>query len=460
MLTFGDSTRRGFLRVGGLGLGGLSLASLFPTSATGGSAATGKPVTEKAVVFLFLHGGPSQFETFDPKPAAPVEVRSATGEVRTTIPGVTWGASFPKLAARADRFAVVRSYVPGDANHDIKPIVCKDGFRANLGSAYASGAGSTTPSGLPANCLLFPRAVDAQAGPGQEKFGKFPSIGPFGPSSAPFQPDGDGQFRKDMRLSLPLDQLDDRRALLTRFDHLRKGFETEGDAMDAARQKAYAILLGTAGEAFDLMKEDPRTVERYDTAKLFDIAKISTKWSNHKHYADNARTLGKLLLLARRLVERGAGFVTVTTNFVWDMHADKNNATMVEGMGYMAPSLDHAVSTFLDDLRDRGLTDRVLLVVCGEMGRTPRINKNGGRDHWGNLGPLMLAGGGLPGGAIVGRSTANGGEPATDPVRIPHLIGTVMHTLFDVGQLRLAREASRELLQMASYDPIPGLHGS
>lgn len=146
MLRIGDPTRREFLRVGGVGLGGLSLASPVPGAAGGGDA---EVVTGKAVVFLFLHGGPSQFETFDPKMAAPAEVRSATGEVRTAVPGLTFGASFPKLAARADRLAVVRSFVPGDANHDIKPVVCKDGFGANLGSAYASAADGATPPGLP-----------------------------------------------------------------------------------------------------------------------------------------------------------------------------------------------------------------------------------------------------------------------------------------------------------------------
>ena len=127
-------------------------------------------------------------------------------------------------------------------------------------------------------------------------------------------------------------------------------------------------------------------------------------------------------------------------------------------MGY-APPLDHALSVFLDDLRDRGLEDRVLVVACGEMGRTPRINQKGGRDHWGNLGPLLLAGGGLPRGAMIGQSTSNGGEPATEPVRIANLIGTLMHTLFDVGQLRVTRGISRELMQMADYAPIPGVHG-
>jgi uncharacterized protein (DUF1501 family) len=199
-------------------------------------------------------------------------------------------------------------------------------------------------------------------------------------------------------------------------------------------------------------------VDRYDTAKLINVEKIDKKWNNHKHYADNARTLGKLLLLARRLVERGAGFVTVTTNFVWDMHADVNNAHLVEGMSYMGPPLDHAVSVFLEDLRERGLEDKVLLVACGEMGRTPRINKNGGRDHWGNLGPLLLAGGGLKMGQVIGQSSSNGGEASSEPVRIQNLIGTIMNTLFDTGKLRIIRGVSRELLQMADYAPIRGLH--
>src|SRR5438270_245733 len=191
MLTIGDTTRLGrrdFLRVGSLGLGGLSLASLFPSSGVAGVplSEAGKPVTDKAVVFLFLHGGPSQFETFDPKMTAPAEIRSATGEIPTRIPGVTFGGSFPKLAARADRLCVVRSYVPGDANHDIKPVVGKDSFGANLGCVYSHMAGANdTDTGMPRNLMLFPRAVDPTTQPGQMSFGNFSSTGPFSPATAP-----------------------------------------------------------------------------------------------------------------------------------------------------------------------------------------------------------------------------------------------------------------------------------
>ncbi len=229
--------------------------------------------------------------------------------------------------------------------------------------------------------------------------------------------------------------------------------------METTREKAFNMLLRGVGDAFDLSKEDAKLVERYDTAPLVRPENIDKKWNNYNNYVDNAKTLGKLMLLARRLCERGAGFVTVTTNFVWDMHADVNNAPVAEGMKYMGAPLDHAVSAFLEDVEARGLSDKILLVCCGEMGRTPRINKNGGRDHWGNLGPLVLAGGGLKMGQVIGQSARNGGEPNSEPVRIKNVISTVMHTLFDVGQLRLIRGVGREILQMSEAEPIPGLHG-
>src|SRR5437870_4281578 len=143
MLTITDprSTRRDFLRVGSLTLGGLSLPWLFPGRA--GASVSEKPVTDKAVVFLFMHGGPSQIETFDPKMSAPAEYHSATGEVATKLPGVTFGGTFPKLARLADRLTVVRSFTTGDGNHDIKPVVGRDTFGANLGAHYAHVAGST-----------------------------------------------------------------------------------------------------------------------------------------------------------------------------------------------------------------------------------------------------------------------------------------------------------------------------
>src|SRR6516164_9588739 len=160
--------RRAFLRVGSLALGGLSLPGLL--AAREGN----RPVTDKSVIFLFLHGGPSQIETFDPKMTAPAEIRSATGEVATKLPGITFGGTFPKLAALADKLSVVRSYVPGDANHDIKPIVCRDTFGGNLGSVYSRMAGINHPvTNMPRNAILFPKSVDPSTQPGTMNFGKF-----------------------------------------------------------------------------------------------------------------------------------------------------------------------------------------------------------------------------------------------------------------------------------------------
>jgi hypothetical protein len=459
MLTIGDGglNRRGFLRVGGLALGGLTLPGLLAARA----AAPSRTLADRSVIFLFLHGGPTHIETFDPKMNAPVEIRSATGEVKTSLSGVTFGASFPKLARLADKLAVVRSYVPGDANHDIKPVVCRDTAGANLGAVYARVAGLNHPeTGMPTNIALFPRAVEESSQPAQMGFGNFTAVGPFGSTCAPFVPGSGGDLQKNMKLKLPLDKLEDRRALLRQLDQLKGPLEAgESAGLDAARDKAFGIILKGVGDAFDLSREDPRVVARYDTAPLVRPENIDKKWKNYNFYVDNAKTLGRLLLLARRLCERGAGFVTVTTNFVWDMHSDVNNAPVAEGMRYMGPPLDHALSAFLEDVADRGLSEKILLVCCGEMGRTPRINKNGGRDHWGNIGPLLFAGGGLKMGQVIGQSARSGGEPASDPVRIKNVVATVLHSLFDVGQLRVTRGVPREILQMSEADPIPALFG-
>src|SRR5258707_14870163 len=144
--------------------------------------------------------------------------------------------------------------------------------------------------------------------------------------------------------------------------------------MDRMRDQALNTILGGVADAFDLSKEHPRVVARYDTAPLVRPENIDRKWRNYHNYVDNAKAVGKLLLLARRLCERGCGFVTVTTNFVWDMHADVNNAGVAEGMRYMGQPLDHALSAFLEDVEARGLGDKILLVACGEMGRTPKVN--------------------------------------------------------------------------------------
>ncbi len=457
----GQYDRRGFLRVGTAAMGGLGLGSVMGSKLEA-AVERFKVMTGKSVVFLFQHGGPSQYETFDPKMGMPEGIRSVTGEVKTKLKGVTFGSTMGRLAKLADKFAVVRSFRTGSGNHDIKPIVCKETLGANMGSMYGRVAGAMNgKTHLPRNVALFPRSVDVERGVRQSGFGKFESTGGLGSAYSPFIVGGKGDLAKDMTLRLSKKRLDDRKALLKGLDGIRRQVDVKGEmgGLDKLQEQAFSTILGGAVEAFDLSKEDKRVVARYDTAGLVRPDQISRQWNNYNHYVDNAKTLGKLMLLARRLCERGAGFVTVTTNFVWDMHADQNNATMEEGMRYVGVPFDHAVSAFIEDVEARGLRDKILLVACGEMGRTPKINKKGGRDHWGRVSPLMLYGGGLKMGQVIGESSRDGGEPYGDAVEISNLLGTVMHTLFDVGELRLAEGIPVDLMRaMTESKPIAGLH--
>jgi hypothetical protein len=451
--------RRDFLRVGGLGCGGLTLADMLAWKAS--AAEAGLPVEDKAVVFLFMHGGPPQAETFDPKMDAPSGVRSTIGEIKTKIPGVTFGSTLEKLAGLADKLAIVRSFTTGNGNHDIKPIVGKGSLGANLGSLYARVAGANrVDSGMPTNVGLFPRAVVPEAQERVKNFGDFTATGPLGSSFAPFVPGGGGNLASDMTLNVQPGRLDDRRDLLGRVDAFRRQLDKSGalEGVGGFQEQAFDTILGGVAGAFDLSGEDPRTVARYDTAPLVPYSSIRKVWNNHKNYRDHVNSLGKLMLMARRLVERGCGFVTVTTNFVWDFHADKNNATVPEGMHYVGLPFDHAVSAFIEDIHARGLQEKVLLVCCGEMGRTPKVNAKGGRDHWGKLAPLMLSGGGLNMGQVIGESTRDAGEPNSDPVTQQNLLGTIMHTLLDVGQVRLMESVPREVKDLiTSAEPIRNL---
>lgn len=452
--------RRSFLEIGSLGLGGWSLASLLQANAALASAPS-RPVTDKSVIFLFLHGGPSQTETFDPKMDAPAGVRSVTGEVPTKLPGVTFGGTFPRLADLADKLAIVRSFRTGDAIHNIKPIVDKTTLGANMGSLFARVAGTNDPlTGMPLNVALFPRAVDPTTGPESMNFGKFDSTGPLGSAYAPFVPGGGGSLQQDMELKLDPSRLDDRKTLLHGLDRIRRDLDARGGlpGADKFQEQALQTILGGVAKAFDLSQEDAKTIARYDTAPLVRPEQISGAWNNYSKYVDNAKSLGKLLLLARRLCEAGARFVTVTTNFVWDMHADRNNAGVEEGMQYMGLPLDHALSAFIEDCEARGLGDKILLVATGEMGRTPKVNARGGRDHWGGLAPLLFYGGGLKSGQVIGHSTRDAAEPQSEPNGLENLLATIMHSLLDIGQVRLMTGLPQEVLRaMTAWQPIPGL---
>ena len=455
MLNFNDPvSRRSFLSVGSLGLGGLSLSQLLASKALAGAVSgQGGYVNDLSIVFLFMHGGPPQQETFDPKMTAPTGIRSTTDEIKTKIPGITFGGTMHQLAAMNDKFSIVRSFQTGDGSHNIKPVVTKDLLDANLGSIYARVAGTNHPiNGMPRNIALFPRAVSDEAMEAVKQFGNFLSTGDLGGAYAPFTPGGDGTFQKNLQLAMSRERFDDRRGLLKKIDSMRRTLDATGEftGIDRFQSQAFDTILGGVADAFDLSKEDPKLVARYDTSKLVSPDAIDKKWNNHKRYADHVATLGKLMLMARRLCERGAGFVTVTTNFVWDFHADQNNAGAAEGMIYAGAPFDHAVSAFIDDVESRGLSKKILLVCCGEMGRTPKVNAKGGRDHWGGLAPLMLYGGGLKMGQVIGESSKDAGEPHTEPYRIPNLVSTIMNSVFDIGKLRLDTSVPADVAKLVT----------
>jgi Protein of unknown function (DUF1501) len=457
---FGKLDRRQLLSIGSLALGGLSLSSLLAARAAG--PAPTNLVTGKSVIFLFQQGGPSQFETFDPKMDAPADIRTVGDCLQTSLPGVYFGETMPQLARIANKLTVVRSFQTENAAHNIRPIVGPESLNANIGSLVSRVAGSThATTSMPTNAVLFPQAVSADVVRGEGR-GDLAATGAVGANYAPFIPGGTGQLLRNLRLNLPPQRFSDRRELLTQFDQLQRRLDTESQFQDfdrSQRQACEALLSGDVANALDLSKEDPRVVSGYDTS-AYANAEIAARSARGRrgYYTGHALSLGKLLLLARRLCEAGCGFVTIHAGYegIWDMHADAENLNMADGMGLVGRPFDHAVAAFIADLEARGLSDQILLVATGEMGRTPRINRTGGRDHWSRLAPLLLYGGGIPGGRVIGRSTRDGGEPATDNFTSRNLISTILHTVFNIGQLRLL-PALAPIARLGEVSPITGL---
>lgn len=448
--------RRDFLRIGALGLGGLTLADLLQIKAVASSG----EARDKAVVFLFLHGGPPQHETFDPKMYADETVRSAFGEIPTNLPGVTFGSTFPKLAAMADRLAIVRSFASRNGGHTYESVASGgNASKASMSAVYASLAGTTTTTGMPRNVVVFPEAVKEGLKLGSNfETGALPTLtatGALGAQNEAFNPTGGTQLKKSMELRMDPARFDDRKALLASFDSLRREVDNRGamDRQDQFHRQAFEVIARGIGQAFDLSKEDPKTIQNYDTSGLFTLEEV-TKWYDMKRATN---LLGKQMLLARRLVEAGCGFVTVS-DCGWDMHSNENSPKNLGSVKWLGGQVDHAVAAFLEDIHQRGLSDKVLLIVTGEMGRSPKRNKGGGRDHWGELTPLLIAGGGMNMGQVIGRSDKQGSRPVGETYTPANLFATVMNFLFDVPKLRLRTDLSREVkAAIETGTPIRGL---
>jgi uncharacterized protein (DUF1501 family) len=445
-------SRRDFLSAGTLALGGLTLPALLAARAHARSRGLDY-VRDRSVVLLFLSGGPSHIETFDPHLEAPLPYRSLTGGVPTSVPGIWFGGTFPRLARLAHRMAVVRSFqhAIGDHERAIAHVLsggtdprgdARTGF--GMGALCARLKGASHPlTGVPTHTLLVSDEVDGQYRNERGRVTKASQPGTLGASCAPFIPGDKGPAVENLRLRVPIERLQDRRALLEKLDRLKRlaGGDAAFTALDEHTAQAFEVLLGDALSAFDLSREDPRVRERYDTSHV---------QVGHKQFRPS--DLGSLLLMARRLCEAGCGFVTVHSAG-WDMHADVNNPGIVKGMGMLGSALDRAASAFLEDVEARGLSDRILFVITGDFGRTPKVNEHGGRDHWSNLSTLAFAGGGLRLGGAVGRSRPRADEPATEPVTPHQLLGTLVHSLFDAGRLRLDTAVPREVQDLATGAP-------
>ena len=439
-------SRREFLRIGALGTGALTLPNLIKSA-----SAAGHHVRDRSVVLLFLQGGPSHIEFFDPKMTAPAEIRSITGEVQTTSPGVTFGGTFPLLASMTDKFSILRSYASRNSGHTYLSVTSAGNpFKASMSSLYARVAGTNhRTTGMPTNTLVLPEAIQAdlklRSNFETKALPTLTAAGTLGPSYQAFNPSGGGPLKDNLELKIPATRFEDRRGLLAGLDRLRQRIDCSHlmDGADKFQQQAFDVVMHGVSDAFDLSKEDPRVLRRYDTTGVFPIQSLN-------RYHDMSRTtnlLGHQMLLARRLCENGCGFVTVS-DCGWDMHANNNSPKNMTGMWPMGHQVDRAVSAFIEDIHQRGLEDKILLVVTGEMGRSPRINKNGGRDHYGNLTSLLVSGGGLKMGQVIGHSDRQASEPATNPYDPSHLMGTIFHSLFDLGELRLQTGLPNDLVEV------------
>jgi len=424
-------SRRQFLTAGALGLGGLTLADLLRAE-----AAAGKGATSKSIINIHLDGGPPHLDTIDPKPDAPAEIRGDFKPIATTVPGLWISELMPKVAGIADKIAFIRSLVGSAGAHDA--FQCQSGFptsdlrslggRPALGSVIAKLRGSADDPAPPFVDLMQGRPlVRNSARPGF-----------LGPTFTPFRPDISKMFARELEpgmkkelaargnshaIQLTLvdgltpERLKDRTRLRSAFDGTRRGLDASGgmEAMDRFTQQAASILIsGRFASAMDLSKESPKVLERYTPP----VAASATRF-----YTSEDGMAARKLLLARRLIEAGVRCVSVSFSD-FDTHSDNFGR-----MRQLLPIVDHALHALVTDLEERGLLGEVAIVVWGEFGRTPKINNKAGRDHWPEVSPALLMGGGLKGGQVIGATDRVGGRVVSRAVQFQDIFATLYHLL-------------------------------
>ena len=413
------SSRRQFMQVGMLGGLGLSLPQMLKMEA--GAAQKhyeSKEGPAKSVIHIFLPGGMAQQESWDPKPYSPTEYRGPLGSVGTKIPGVRFGQSFKQTAAISDKLVVLNSLTHGEAAHERGVHNMFTGYRPSpaltfpcFGSVVSHELG---PRAKLPPYVCVPNQPNEFAGSGYLSS----AYGPFSLGNDPAK--GDFSVR-DLALPKGIDaeRFDKRRSILDTVDAHFKELEKSDslDAMDTFYQRAYGLISSQqAREAFDINKEP---------AKLRD------------EYGRNQA--GQRLLMARRLVESGVRFVSVIYGS-WDHHDNVKG-----GFEKQAPALDQAYARLIRDLEERGLLDSTLVMLTSEFGRTPKINKTAGRDHWPSVFSGLLAGGGLKKGMVHGKSDQLAAEPEEDPVTPEDLATTVYQQLGIVADKELMAPGDRPI---------------
>jgi len=424
-------SRRNFLKIGALGLGGLALPELLQAE-----AGVGIRRSHKAVIMIYLPGGPPHQDMFDLKTDAPSEIRGEFKPIKTKVPGIQICEHLPRLAGMMDKLVPIRSMVGAEDNHyDYQCMTGRlkrtepPGGWPSIGAVVSKLQGATHPA-VPAFVGLEPRMQHHPYNSATPGF--------LGVAHQSFKPQGDG--KADMVLNgITLDRLADRKALLAGFDRFRRDVDASGlmNGLDAFNDQAFGMLTSSKLlEALDFKREDPRVIERYGKG-------------DPKPHGDAAPMLMEQFLVARRLVEAGVRVVTVAFGF-WDYHGNNHKSAKQD-----LPLLDQGVSALVEDLHQRGLDKDVSVVVWGEFGRTPVINKDAGRDHWPKVSCALLAGGGMKTGQIIGTTDRLGGEPVERPVHFQEVFATLYHNMgIDVNKATVTDLSGRPHFLVDSYQPM------
>ncbi len=438
-------TRRSFLQAGALGLGGLLLPDLLRLRARGEGVG---PDRGRSVILFWLSGGPGHMETWDPKPDAPAAFRGPFGSIATSLAGVRFGELMPEQARRMDRLAILRTVNHGTGDHTKGNHWMLTGYegpafnapdntvqrRPSIGSAVARLRVASRP-GMPSYV-----AVPHLRG-GTDNLFHYAAY--LGGSANPFVVDSDPNDPKYRvkNLALPggvtLGRLEDRRRMRAALDGLRRDADPRLCDLDSYYGRAFDMLTGNAvAKALDIAAEPPASRDRY-----------------------GRHTFGQSALLGRRLIEAGTPFVTVNC-VPWDHHGTPPQLKTEEGARKLIPPLDRALGALIDDLIQRGLYDSTLVVAMGEFGRTPRMNKDAGRDHWGKTFSVLMGCGSMRMGQVIGRSSARGEYVVDRPISPQDVAATVYHHLgIDARSITFTDGSGRPTYLIDNGEPIRELVG-